>query len=295
MYYIVYGFLYLLSLLPFWFLYVISDILCFFVYYLGGYRKDVVMRNLTIAFPEMTKRERERIAKEFYHNLIDAFVESIKLLSISDKEFIKRCSANFDIINTLIEKGKNIQLQPGHQFNVEFYNLLFSRQLKSVRFIFMYMPFSSDSINNVFNKLRMKYGSILLAATKFREEKNKLAGGQYAITLGADQNPGSMHSAYWMNFFNKPAPFIPGPARNAVKHNSAIVFVEFIKVKRGYFRFENILLTDDASLYSPEELTRKYRDFIEEAIRRQPANYLWTHKRWKHTMTVESSNLWIDD
>lgn len=295
MYYIVYVFLYLLSLLPFWFLYVISDLLCFIIYHLGGYRKEVVMKNLSIAFPEKTEKERKEIAIEFYHNLIDAFVETIKLLSISDKEFIKRCSANFDLIDNLAAKEKNIQLQPGHQFNVEFYNLLYSRQLKSLRFIFMYMPFSSDMLNNIFNKLRTRYGTILLAATKFREEKDKLSVGQYAITLGADQNPGSMHSAFWMNFFNKPAPFIPGPARNAVKHNTAILFVEFIKVKRGYFRFENILLTEDASLFSAEELTKKYRDFIEEAIRRQPANYLWTHKRWKHTMTVESSNLWIDD
>ena len=89
MYYLVYGLLYLFSLLPFWILYFISDIFYGITYHIIGYRKKVVMNNLLIAFPEKTEKERTRIAKDFYHNLIDSFIESIKLLSISDETFNK--------------------------------------------------------------------------------------------------------------------------------------------------------------------------------------------------------------
>ncbi len=81
MYYIVFGFFYLLSLLPMRILYFISDGIYLIVYYVIGYRKKIVMNNLEIAFPEKSNAERVKIAKAFYHNLLDSFIETIKLVS----------------------------------------------------------------------------------------------------------------------------------------------------------------------------------------------------------------------
>jgi len=66
MYYIVFGFLYLLSLLPFRVLYIFSDGIYLLIYYVIKYRRDVVANNLAIAFPEKTQAERIKIEKEFY-------------------------------------------------------------------------------------------------------------------------------------------------------------------------------------------------------------------------------------
>lgn len=294
MYYVVYGLFYLLSRLPFSVLYLISDFFYLLAYYLIRYRRKVVYDNLLTAFPEKSDGERAAIAKAFYHNLIDTFVESIKLLSLSKKSLLKRTTANFDVINSIAAQGKNIQFQPGHQFNVEFYNLLYSLNIKDFSFVFVYMPISNKVIDRIFYKIRSRFGSVLIAATKFREQKKLFENRQYGITLGADQNPSYIQGAFWMNFFGKPVPFLPGPANTAVKKSTAIVLVEFIKVKRGYYRFENTLLTSDASKDDPQHLTRAYRDFIEERIKSQPANYLWTHKRWKHEFKDEYAALWSD-
>ena len=86
MYYIVYTFFYLLSLLPMRILYIISDVIYLVVYYVIGYRKKVVMNNLEIAFPEKSNVERVKIAKAFYHNLLESFIETIKLVSGSWKK-----------------------------------------------------------------------------------------------------------------------------------------------------------------------------------------------------------------
>ncbi|HVW58903.1 MAG TPA: hypothetical protein VHC48_02670, partial [Puia sp.] len=75
MYYFFYGLLYLVSLLPMRVLYLIADGIYGLVYYVFGYRKKVVMANLELAFPEKTNAERTRIAKKFYRNLIDSFIE----------------------------------------------------------------------------------------------------------------------------------------------------------------------------------------------------------------------------
>ena len=74
MYYLIYGLLYIISLLPFFILYGISDFAYFIIYRMAGYRKDVVFKNLAIAFPEKTEAERKKIAKAFFKNLIDTFI-----------------------------------------------------------------------------------------------------------------------------------------------------------------------------------------------------------------------------
>src|SRR5688572_19657666 len=89
MYYLVYGSLYVFSLFPLRILYFFSDFAFFNLYYVFGYRKKVVMDNLRNAFPEKTEIERQNIAKKFYRNLTDTFLESIKLISISKSDIHK--------------------------------------------------------------------------------------------------------------------------------------------------------------------------------------------------------------
>jgi KDO2-lipid IV(A) lauroyltransferase len=62
-----------------------------------GYRKKVVMDNLLQVFPEKTEKERIVIAKKFYKNLTDMFLETIKMISVSDKFIAKRFTANWEV------------------------------------------------------------------------------------------------------------------------------------------------------------------------------------------------------
>ena len=71
MYYLVNGFLYLLSLLPMWILYLVSDLAGWLIFRVFGYRTKVVKMNLALAFPEKTEAERAQIARRFYRNFTD--------------------------------------------------------------------------------------------------------------------------------------------------------------------------------------------------------------------------------
>jgi len=110
MYYILFGFFYLLSLLPMRMLYIISDGIYLVVYYIIGYRKKEVMQNLEIAFPEKSDAERVKIARAFYHNLLDSFIETIKLVSASRRFLEKRITANWEVLEPLYQSGKSCQL-----------------------------------------------------------------------------------------------------------------------------------------------------------------------------------------
>lgn len=293
MYYIIYGLLYLVSLLPFFILYGISDLACFILYRLIGYRKEVVLGNLAIAFPEKTLAEREKIAGQFYKNFIDTFIETIKMLSISEKEFNKRAVVDLAECNALVKKGLNIQFQSGHQMNWEYVNWVMVKKIET-SFVGVYMKLSNKSLDRIFYDMRKKFGTVLVAATDFRSRMHQVFNKQYSLALAADQNPGSPQFAYWLYLFGKPAPFVKGPDKGARKNRSAVVFVKFIKVKRGYYKFEPTVITENAALLKEGELTLLYRDFLEETIREHPDNYLWSHRRWKFDYKKEYINQWID-
>ena len=286
MYYIVYGFLWLISLLPLRVLYLFGDCIYGLVFYVIKYRRDVVISNLQHAFPEKNKKEVLSIAKQFYHNFIDTFIEAIKLIS-SGKRFINKHSiGEYELLNGLISEGKNIHIMAAHQFNWEFGNLLYAMNLK-IPFVGIYMPVSNKSLDKIFYNLRKRYGTILISAKDFKNSMHSVFSKQYLLGLAADQNPGHPGNAYWMSFMGRLAPFVTGPAKGAVKNNTAIVLVKFKKLKRGYYQFIPQLLVAEGSHYSPQQLTLLYKNELEKLIREDPANYLWSHRRWKYEYKPE--------
>lgn len=293
MYYIIYGLLYTISLLPFFILYGISDCIFFIIYYIVEYRKKVVFSNLDIAFPEKTKEEKILIAKKFYKNFLDTFLEAIKLLSISEKKFAKRATMDFTAIKNLIDKGKNVQIHSGHQMNWEYANWAVATQV-SVPWIGVYMRINNKALDRIFYKLRNKEKTVLIAAQEFKNRAHACFKEQYTIGLAADQNPGVPAVSYWLNFFNRPAPFVTGPDKGARKNNTAVVFIRFVKLKRGYYRFDTEVITEHGASLEEGKLTLLYRDFLEKTIRLNPDNYLWSHRRWKWPYKAEYKEKWID-
>ena len=280
MYYIIYPVLYLVSLLPWWLLYGISDSICAILYYVSKYRRVVVQQNLVIAFPEKTESERTAIAKEFYHNFTDTFVETIKLLSLSNKAFAKRYTSNNEILNPLYEAGVNVQLQAGHFFNWEFVNLGESRYGK-FPFIAVYMPISNKVFDRIMRNLRSRYGATLVPAVDFKTKFHQYVKGRYGLGLAADQNPGNPMAAYWVNFFNRLTPFVTGPEKGAKLNNIPVVFGHFYKIKRGHYHTQMEIATTSPRSFETGELTQLFASFVEKSIRSKPANYLWSHRRWK--------------
>ncbi len=293
MYYLIYGILYVISLLPFFILYRLSDIAFFVSYYIIGYRKKIVAQNIETAFPEKNKEEQKQIQKQFYINLTDTFIETIKLLSISKQSFSKRATINFDDAKKLVDAGYNIQFHSGHQMNWEYASLAISKSL-TIPWCAVYKKIQSKPIDRLFLKIRTKFGATMVEKEKYSTMMPQLMKQQYALGLIADQNPGLVKHSFWLNFFNKPAPFLMGPEKGAMRYKTAVVFVNMQKLKRGHYHFTCTVITTNGSTFQNGELTRMYRDFLETGIRQQPANYLWSHRRWKYPYDVSLQKKWID-
>ncbi len=286
MFYIVYSILYLLSLLPWMVIYLISDFLYFITYYIVGYRKKVVKANLAIAFPEKTEAERNRIAKDFYHQFVDSLIEMIKLISISKKQFKKRFTANIEVINDLYNSTDKIQIVTGHFFNWEFANLGVSLESK-FPFVAVYMPLENKIFEKLIYNLRSKFGTILIPATEFKSSFHKYIKQKYSLVLVADQNPGNPAKAYWLPFFGKMAPFVKGPEKGAKMNNTAVLYADFYKVKRGHYRTDIELVTKDPNSFNDGALTKLLVKKVEDSVKQHPSNYLWSHRRWKFEFDEE--------
>ena len=289
MYYIVYGLLYLISLLPWRIIYIISDFFYLIAYYIVGYRKKVVFSNLQIAFPEKTEEERIKIAKEFYSQFMDSLVEMIKLISISKKEFKKRHTINVSVLNDYYDKLDRVQFTTGHFFSWEFANLGVSLESK-FPILVVYMPLSNKIFDRIMYKMRSKFGTILIAATEFRTSFHQYTKNKYSLVLVADQNPGNPKNAYWLPFFGKMAPFVKGPEKGARNNNTAVFYAHFYKVKRGYYRTDIEFITDNPASYPEGALTQLLVKKIEDSVKEKPSGYLWSHKRWKFEFDPSKHN-----
>ncbi|MBZ5857940.1 lysophospholipid acyltransferase family protein [Flavihumibacter profundi] len=293
MYYLVYGFFYLFSLLPMWVLYGISDFACWLLFSVFGYRKNVINSNLAIAFPEKTKKERDGIASKFQKNFTDTFIETIKLFSASREFLMKRIKGEFEVLNALYDKGLRCQVHMGHNFNWEMGNLGYAFYCK-YPLLGVYMPLKNKALDRIFKKIRSRFGTILIPATDMRKSMFPYRNSQYLLGLIADQVPGDIERAWWLNFFGMPSPFISGPEKGARAGNIPVVFINITQTKRGHYYLHVQLATETPADLPEGEITRRYRDFLEKVIREHPEMWLWSHRRWKKPWKPDYHARWID-
>lgn len=277
---------FLVSKLPFAFFYALSDLVFVLLYYVIKYRRSLVDQNLQIAFPDKTANERRAIARSFYRNFTDTFAESIKLLSLSPKKVADYCEVDISSIQELAAEGKSIQLMVAHQFNWEYLHLVLPTLLKIPTY-FLYRPIETPALEKIYFQFRSKGGGFPVSADEFAAQRSAIFLKPVVLVLGADQNPGRVDKALWVPFFNRPAPFFMGPAKGAIQQSTAVAMLQLKRKQRGYYQLTGKVITENATNYSPEQLTFLYKNEVERVIQEDPSNYLWSHRRWRHSWQPE--------
>jgi Kdo2-lipid IVA lauroyltransferase/acyltransferase len=294
MYRVIFGLLYIFSLLPMRVLYWLSDLVAFFLYYVFAYRKEVVMANLLQAFPDKSEAERISIAKKFYRNFTDNWTETLKLLSMSKQWMNKRITGNFEVFHQLHATGKAVQVNLGHFFNWELMTLHAGIN-QPYTFLTVYLPQNNKIMNRLVLYVRGRWGNPLLPSLDMARAIIPWRKKQYLLALGADQRPVAPDNAYWLNFLNKPAGFVKGPEKYARGQGIPVVMMTTTRKKRGHYHFDYFLLCEDPKALPEGELIRQYVRHLEKNIQLQPDLYLWSHKRWKHPWKEEYEKMWVDD
>jgi Kdo2-lipid IVA lauroyltransferase/acyltransferase len=274
-------FLYLLSLLPFWLLYIISDILFVVIFYLVGYRRKVVQENLRNSFPEKTDKERAVIEKKYYRYLGDLMVETVKMITISQKAVSKRVTpANLEVMNGIFQQGRSVIGAVGHYCNWEVANLGLSSYFDA-KLLVVYKPLSNPVMDKFFIDMRSRLGSMLVAMKDTARTMVKFKDQPTFSLLVADQTPTKHEAFYFTEFLNQPTAFFLGIEKLAKLTNQVVVFCDVKRIKRGYYEYTFIPITEKPKETAEYEITNAYIKCLEEMIRREPQYWLWSHRRWK--------------
>lgn len=283
LYILLYPILWLTSLLPMSLLYIKSSVLYLITFYIIGYRRKVVKSNLQLVFPQKTVAERKFIERQFYKHLCDLIFETIKSMSISEKELRKRFEIeNMDLLNDYFSKGRSTLVLCGHYANWEWSNIVpVHTEAKGFG---VYKPLRNKYFDALIKKIRGRFGATIvtnkkIVASLFRSAKN----GEHSITLMvADQTPKKDAFKQRDTFMGIDVPVFTGTEELAKRLDFNTVYLKVTKIKRGYYSATFVPLAENPSQFEDFLITRSFLTEIEKQIHEAPQYYLWSHKRWKH-------------
>ena len=281
-FWISYGLLYLISLLPFSVLYFLSDGLYYLLYAIIGYRKQVVRDNLRRSFPTKTEQERLVIEKTYFRFLADNLIESLKSFSMSKKSFQKRFHLkNPEVITQFTDKKQSILLAMSHYANWE-WSAPGLTSVLAVKTILVYKPLSNKSAEKVINGIRAKYGALMVPMKQSIRTIIEHQGETTITFMVSDQTPSARDNMHFVDFLNQPTAVFKGLEKIAKLTKSPIVYMHVERIKRGYYQAEFSVLEANPLATAEDEITEKYNKKLENIIIANPAYWLWSHKRWKH-------------
>lgn len=251
--------------------------------HLFGYRKKVINTNLKNAFPEKPIVERIAIRKAFYAHFAQLLAEVIKMFSISKKAIKTRISLkNEALIHQYYQEGKDVILVLGHYGNWE-WGLLATSIISKHEMVGIYKPLSSPFWNKQIKALRSKFGATLVSMQNSGRYLLKKGTKPRLIGIIADQTPAKGELDYWTNFLNQETPVFTGTEKLAKKLNAPVVFVHIDRTTNGNFQMSFELITDNPKAHPEGEITNLHTQLLEDKIKSNPAQWLWSHRRWKHS------------
>lgn len=284
-YILVYSGMWLLAYLPFRLLYIISDIGFLFVYYVIRYRRKVTFLNLKNSFPDETAEWRKKVEIKFYKYLCDYMLEDIKLMHMTSDELKRRMKyIHVDEFLEMIEKHGSIILMIPHYANYEWIIGMGSNMHPGDIPVQVYKPLRDPYLDALFKKIRSRFGGLNIPKHSTVKEIIKLRRDhtRCAIGLITDQSPNISEAHYWTTFLHQETVFMDGAEKIAKLMDYPVFYCDLLKEKRGYCQVDFQLITETPKETGEGEITEQFVRRMEKTIIREPAYWLWSHKRWKH-------------
>lgn len=278
------GILSALARLPLEVLYVFSDIAYFIIYYAVRYRRKTVRHNLELVFGSSGHSNIVRIEKKFYRHLCDCIAETVKLLHISDEEIDRRAVVtNGEYIDGIIRSGHSVVLLLGHYGNWEWVQAIIHHFKEPLVGGQIYRPLRNKMMDMVMLRIRSRFGlECIPQKNAVRRLLGIERGGQkFVIGFISDQRPTGKTLHHWTTFLGQDTPYVVGGETIGNHVDARFVYLDMEKTSRGHYRLTFCPVVPDPEDKGPDPYTREFMKMLEKTIRREPAYWLWSHRRWK--------------
>jgi KDO2-lipid IV(A) lauroyltransferase len=260
-------------------------------YRVGRSRRAIALRNLRVAFPALSEDERREIARRCVENFGSVFFDFLAATRLSRDGL--RAAVEIegeDDYRSAVARGKGVFLLSAHFGNWEIGALaagLLGRPIASV-----VRPLDNPRLDRELSRLRGKFGNRTIGKKHAAREilREMREGGTVAILI--DQNV-LAREAVFVPFFGRLAATSPALGLLQKKTDAAVVPV-FCRPRGGgryVLRFEKAIVVGDLpeTDRSAEALTARYTRVTEDAVRAEPALWLWMHNRWRTRPAGESA------
>lgn len=274
-----------LAVMPFWLLYGVAAVAYVIMYYVVGYRRKVVRRNLTECFPEKTPTEIKALERRFYRNFADQILEACKMSGMSAEQMSRHMRfVNIDEVNASLRAGRSVGLFLGHYGNWEWVSSMPIVLEKDVVTAQIYHKLRNEAFDRIMLENRAVFGATNVEMHKTARFIKQISdeGRPGIIGFIADQSPSKREARDFIPFLHHSTPVLTGTEKIIRHFGYEAWFVDITKLRRGYYEARFIKMHSNPRELPEMKLTEMYYRMLEDTICREPELYLWTHKRFKH-------------
>ena len=273
-YWLTYAGMWLLALLPFRALYILSDGVCFLMRHVVHYRRKVVRKNLKNSFPEKSEVELREIEREFYRYICDYMLEEIKMMRMSFEDLSRRMEyGNTEEYLAMLEKHGGIVVLIPHYANFEWLTAMGAFMKPEDVPLQVYKPLRNKYMDEMFKIIRARHGGYNVPKHSTAREVIRLRreGKHVVIGLITDQSPNRNEAHHWTTFLNQDTVFMDGGERHVVHYRRKVVRknlknsfpekseVELREIEREFYRYICDYMLEEIKMMrmSFEDLSRR--------------------------------------
>jgi Kdo2-lipid IVA lauroyltransferase/acyltransferase len=270
-----------LSRAPLWALYGLSTVLYLLAYYVARHRHKVIREQLAKVFPNLAERERIAIHKRFLKNFCDVLVETVRSMSITREDMIRRVRVvNIEALTEPLAAGRSVLAVTSHLCNWEWLLHGMALQLK-YPVDAAYKPLHDLWADRLMLEARSRFGARLVPAKELLGDFLNRRAVVRAVAMNADQAPVSTDKRYWTTFLGQDTAFYVGAEQIARAMRLPVWYLLMRRVSRGRYEVEVRMLWDGREALEPNAITERYARACEADVYKHPADWLWSYRRWK--------------
>ena len=253
-------------------------------YWLDARHRRVALRNLTMCFGrEKSPAELRALARENFRRIGENYTCAIKTAAMSFEALRLRVEFVGDarIISPPADrKPQGVVAAIGHFGNFELY-ARFGQFAPAYKCATTYRGLRQPSLNRLLQSLRERSGCLFFER-RFDAPALKAFMNQPGVMLGllSDQSGGVLRGP----FLGHDCSTTAAPAIFALRYHCALITGVCYRVGLARWRIEagaEIPTRENGHPRSTADIMRDVNRAFEAAVRRDPANWFWVHKRWK--------------
>jgi KDO2-lipid IV(A) lauroyltransferase len=272
--------------------YAFAELLASVLYRVDKRHRRVALENLRMAFGDQwSESQRDTVVRNVYRHFCMMIMEMLhiprKLHPTNWRDRIT-LSGHQEILDRLLNGGSLIMLT-GHFGNWEMAGYLFG--LFGFPPNSVYRPLDNPYLDRFIRSFRESTGQRMISKKGGYDQILDVLNRGGILSFLADQDAGE--KGLYVDFFGRPASTYKAIALFAIEHKAPVLVGYARRVGPG-FRYE----VGCEEIIEPSEytgtaddvrlLTQRYTTALERIIRRDPEQYLWLHRRWKHQPKAKS-------